>query len=200
MRLGILGGTFDPPHNGHLLLAEEARRYLNLGEVIFIPAGHPWVKAALPVTSASKRREMVKLAVTGRPYFSVSDIEIRRPGPSYTWETLEELRRIYPGDELYFILGWDNLAALPSWHEPERIIAAANLAAAPRTGFPRPELKDLEAAIPGISDRTVIMPGPKIDISASDIRPRLKKGLPIDGLVPSPVAEYIREHGLYSDG
>lgn len=200
MKLGILGGTFDPPHNGHLMLAEQTRLYLNLAKVIFIPAGQPWAKASLPVSPAKHRREMARLAIQGCPYFSLSDIEIKRPGPSYTWETLEELKKIYPDDELYFILGWDNLKALPSWHKPERIIAAAGLAAAPRAGFVRPEMPQIEAVLPGISSKTVIMPDPRVDISASDIRLRVKRGLPIEDLVPQPVAAYIRRNGLYLDG
>lgn len=192
-----MGGTFDPPHVGHLMMAEEVRRRLCLDEVIFIPAGEPWIKASQKVSPAAERLAMVKLAVAGRPYFSVSDMEVRRPGPSYTWETLDELHRSYPGDELYFILGWDNLASLPSWHKPERIIAAAHLAAAPRVGSPRPDLKALEAAVPGIGQRTVILTEPEIDVSATAIRRRVELGQPIDHLVPPEVAEYIYARGLY---
>lgn len=197
VKRGILGGTFDPPHIGHLMLAEEARKHLALDEVIFIPAGEPWVKAARQVSPATDRLEMVRLAVAGKPYFKVSEIEVRRPGASYTWETLTELRQLYPDDELYFILGWDNLAALPAWHQARRIVTAAKLAAAPRLGFPRPDLEVLDARIPGIKAATVIMEGPHIEISASDIRNRLKKGVTTADLLPPPVAAYIRARGLY---
>ncbi len=200
MKRGIMGGTFDPPHIGHLMLAEEAKKCLALDEVIFIPAGEPWAKASLPVSPAAERLEMVRLAISGKPDFEISDIEIKRLGPSYTWETLEELHNKYPSDELYFILGWDNLTALPSWHKPRRIISAAHLAAAHRIGFAQPDLEALEKLIPGIGQRTVIMTGPEIDISASTIRQRVKKGLPIDHLVPPPVAEYIVVKGLYKTG
>lgn len=197
VKRGILGGTFDPPHLGHLMLAEEAKKHLELDEVIFIPAGEPWVKAAQQVSPAAERLEMTRLAVADKPCFRVSDIEVRRPGPSYTWETLMELRELYPDDELYFIIGWDNLAMLPFWHQSRRIITAAYLAAAPRAGFPRPDLEVLDARIPGIKAGTVILDGPRIEISASDIRQRLKQGLATDDLIPPSVAAYIKARGLY---
>ncbi len=199
VRRGLLGGTFDPPHLGHLMLAEEARRKLCLDEVVFIPAGQPWVKALLPVSPAANRIEMVKLASADNPHYSVNDMEIKRPGPSYTWQTLEELRRQYPGDELYFILGWDNLISLPSWHHPGRIVQAACLVAAPRIGSPPPDLHDLDAMVPGLAARTVILTEPEIDISATNIRERVKLGLPIDHLVTALVADYIKTKGLYRD-
>ncbi len=199
MRRGLLGGTFDPPHLGHLMLAEVARRKLCLDEVTFIPTGQPWVKASMPVSPAKSRLEMVALAIADRPYYSVSEIEVKRPGPSYTWQTLEELRQQNPGDELYFILGWDNLSSLPSWHQPGRIVQAACLVAAPRMGSPRPDLHDLDAMVPGLAARTVILTEPEIDISATAIRERVKLGLPIGHLVTAPVVEYIARNGLYRD-
>ena len=200
MRRGLLGGTFDPPHVGHLQIAEEARRKLNLDEVVFIPAGLPWVKASMRVSPARYRLEMTKLAVAHMPYFSVNDIEINRPGPSYTWQTLKELKQLYPGDELYFILGWDNLTSLPSWQHPERIIKAACLVAAPRVGSPRPDLHALDAAVPGLAARSIILTEPEIDVSATAIRERVRLSQPINHLVPEPVAEYIQRHSLYKQG
>jgi len=197
VRRGILGGTFDPPHLGHLMLAEAAYRKLCLNEVVFIPAGQPWVKASLPVSPAADRLAMVKLAVAGKPYFSINGIEVMRPGPSYTWQTLDELRRLYPGDELYFILGWDNLTSLPSWHQPGRIVKSVCLVAAPKVGAPRPDLHELDTMVPGLAARTVIMNEPEIDISATAIRERVRLGLPIEHLVTPPVAGYIASHGLY---
>jgi nicotinate-nucleotide adenylyltransferase len=199
VRRGLLGGTFDPPHLGHLVLAEAARRILDLDEVIFIPAGQPWVKAAMKVTPARHRLAMTRLAAADVPYGAVSDIEIKRPGPSYTWQTLEELRRLYPEDELYFILGWDNLISLPSWHHPDRIIKSACLAAAPRIGSPRPDLDALDKAVPGLAARTVVMTEPEIDISATSIRERVRRDQAISALVTAPVAAYIAAHGLYRD-
>jgi len=200
VRRGLLGGTFDPPHVGHLQIAEEARRKLNLDEVVFIPAGLPWVKASMRVSPARHRLEMTKLAVARMPYFSVNDIEINRPGPSYTWQTLGELKKQYPADELYFILGWDNLTALPSWQHPDRIIKAACLVAAPRVGSPRPDLHALDAAVPGLAARSIILTEPEIDVSATAIRERVRLSQPINHLVPEPVAEYIQRHSLYKQG
>ena len=199
MRRGLLGGTFDPPHVGHLQIAEEARRKLGLDEIVFIPAGHPWVKASMKVSPARHRLEMVKLATAGNPGFSVNDLEVRRPGPSYTWQTLQELKVHYPNDELYFIVGWDNLTALPSWHHPDRIVKAACLVAVPRVGTPRPDLRQLDIQVPGLSARTTILTEPEIDVSATAIRERVRLGEPIGHLVPEPVTEYIRRNGLYRD-
>ncbi len=199
MRRGLLGGTFDPPHLGHLQIAEEARRKLCLDEVMFIPAGLPWVKAAMKVTPACHRLEMIKLAVAGKAYFSVNDIEVQRSGPSYTWQTLQELKSQYPGDELYFILGWDNLTSLASWHYPDRIVKAACLVAAPRVGTPPPDLHNLDARVPGLAARSIILTEPEINVSATAIRERVRLGEPIGHLVTEGVAEYIRRHGLYRD-
>lgn len=199
MRRGLLGGTFDPPHVGHLQIAEEARRKLCLDEVVFIPAGLPWVKAAMKVSPVCHRLEMTKLAAADKAYFSVDNIEVNRPGPSYTWQTLQELKMNYPGDDLYFILGWDNLTSLPLWHHPDRIVKAAYLVAVPRVGSPRPDVQELDEMVPGLAARTVILTEPVIDVSATAIRERVRLGEPIDHLVTEPVAEYIRRRGLYRD-
>jgi nicotinate-nucleotide adenylyltransferase len=199
VRRGLLGGTFDPPHIGHLQIAEVARRKLCLDEVVFIPAGLPWVKASMKVTPACHRLEMIKLATAGVPYFTVNDIEVKRPGPSYTWQTLQELKSQYPGDDLYFILGWDNLSSLPSWHHPDRIIKAACLVAAPRVGTPRPNVHELDERVPGLAARTVILTEPEINVSATAIRERVRLGESIDHLVPAPVANYIEQNNLYKE-
>jgi nicotinate-nucleotide adenylyltransferase len=199
VRRGLLGGTFDPPHIGHLQIAEAARRKLCLDEVVFIPAGLPWVKASMKVTPACHRLEMIKLATAGLPYFTVNDIEVKRPGPSYTWQTLQELKSQYPEDELYFILGWDNLSSLPSWHHPDRIVKAACLVAAPRVGTPRPNVHELDERVPGLAARTAILTEPEINVSATAIRERVRKGESIDHLVPAPVANYIEQNNLYKE-
>lgn len=199
MKIGILGGTFDPVHRGHLKIAEEARATLDLSEVIFVPAGQPLLKPAHPITPAEHRLQMLRLAIADRPYFRVSAMEIERPGPSYTVDTIAELRGQYGSeDELFFILGWGSLAQLPEWREPSRIIKMCYLVAVPRPGCQRPNLEALAASIPGIAQRVVFLEKPQVDISASAIRELAARGASIDHLVPEPVADYIRQHKLYS--
>ncbi len=188
MNIGVLGGTFDPIHNGHLAVAEEVRAQLKLDEVLFVPAGQPWLKADSPILVAEHRVEMVRLAIADRAYCKVSTMEIDRGGLSYTVDTMGELRaKIGAGDELYFILGWGSLGELPQWKEPSRIIKLCRLVAVPRPGYPRPDLESLEASIPGLSQRVILLDKPEIDISASEIRERVAQGLSINGLVPEAV-------------
>lgn len=198
MKIGVLGGTFDPVHLGHIMMAEEARASLDLHEVILVPAGQPLLKPEHPITPAEQRLRMLYLAIADRPHFRVSAMEIERPGPSYTVDTLTELRGQYSSeDEIFFILGWDSLAQLAEWREPSRIIKMCYLAAVPRPSFPRPNLEALEASVPNVSHRVIFLEKPQIDISASAIRELAARGLPIDNLVPEPVAEYIGQHKLY---
>ena len=199
MNIGVLGGTFDPVHNGHLSVAEEARTRLNLAEVIFVPAGQPWLKADRLISSAEHRLQMLHLAIADKPHFKLSTIEIDRAGPSYTVDTIAELRRqLGNRNELFFILGWGSMAELPQWREPSRLIEMCHLVAAPRPGYSSPDLQALEASIVGISQRVIFMDAPEIDISASAIRDRVARGLSIRHLVPGSVEEYIRQHKLYS--
>ena len=198
MNIGVLGGTFDPVHIGHLILAEEVRARLNLAEILFVPAGQPWLRVDSPISPAEHRVEMVRLAIADKPYFKLSTMEIERAGPTYTVDTVAELKaRLEAGDELFFILGWDNLAELPRWRQPSRLITMCRLVAVPRPGYPLPDLKALEASIPGLSQRVMLIDKPEIDISASAVRDRVVQGLSIRRLVPEPVDEYIRQHKLY---
>ncbi len=200
MNIGILGGTFDPVHKGHLVVANEVTIKLGLDEVLFVPAGNPWLKANTRISPAEDRVQMVKLAIAGKPGFRLSTIEIERAGPTYTADTIRELRQgLGAGDELFFILGWDNLNDLPRWHQPELLISMSRLVAVPRVGAPVPDLDLLEVAIPGISRRVIMLDKPEIDISASAIRERVRQGLPISHLVPEAVERYIRENGLYRE-
>ena len=200
MNIGVLGGTFDPVHRGHIIVAEEVKSRLNLVEVIFVPTGQPWLKVAIPVTLVEHRLQMLRLALADIPYFQLSTIEIERAGPSYTLDTMLELReKLSSEDELFFILGWDKLYELPQWREPSRLIKACYLVAVPRLGCSRPKLKNLESTIPGISQRVMFLDKPKIEISASEIRERVVQGLSIRHLVPEPVNRYIKEHKLYVD-
>ncbi len=198
MNIGIMGGTFDPVHLGHLAIAKQAWHQLSMSEVIFMPAGHPYFKANAPISSPDDRLNMLKLALVENPHFKISLLEIQRPGPSYAVDTLSQLRKnISLSDELFFILGWDSLLTLTRWQQPERLLQLCKLVAAPRPGYSKPDLHELEQDLPGISQKTVIMDKPVIDISSTDIRERVREGLPIDHLVPRAVAEYILEHNLY---
>ncbi|MBA7683487.1 Nicotinate-nucleotide adenylyltransferase [subsurface metagenome] len=198
MNIGVLGGTFDPIHMGHLIVAEGVKIQLDLAEILFVPAGQPWLKVNNYISPIKHRVQMVSLALASKPYFKLSTIEIERAGPSYTVDTIAELRsQIGTGDKLFFILGWDNLVQLPQWREPSRLVEMCPLVAVPRVGYPTPELSSLEAAIPGLSENTILLNTPQIDISASQIRDRVAQGLSIRNLVPEPVERYIAQHKLY---
>jgi nicotinate-nucleotide adenylyltransferase len=197
VKLGILGGTFDPPHLAHLALAEEARTRLGLDRVLFVPAGDPWRKAGQDITPAEHRLAMVRLAVAGKPHFEVCTLEIERKGPSYTADTLAELAARYgPEAELYFLMGEDALHDMPNWKEPERIAALARLIVAPRPDLPEPSPPP-ESAIPGLAERLIPLDMPPIDISATALRERARRGLSLRDQVPPAVAEYIEKQGLY---
>ena len=198
MNIGVLGGTFDPVHSGHLIVADEVKTRLNLTEVIFVPAGQPWLKVDRPITPAEHRLHMLRLALADKPCFKLSTMEIERAGPSYTIDTITELQgQLDAEDELFFILGQDNLVQLPQWREPSQLIQLCYLVAVPRPGSPRPKLKELEASIPGISQRVMLMDKPHVDISAEAIRDRVVRGLSVRHLVPEPVNRYLKEHKLY---
>jgi len=144
---------------------------------------------------------MVKLAISGKPYFELSDLEIKRPGPSYTVDTIRELKTwLKSSDELFFILGWGSLNELPQWKEPSRLFKTCHLVAVPRPGYEPPDIDALEAAIPGLKKRLIVLDKPIIEVSASDIRRRVAQGLPISHLVPAAVEGYIKEHKLYLAG
>jgi nicotinate-nucleotide adenylyltransferase len=195
MRVGLLGGTFDPVHNGHLALASAAYGELGLDVVLFAPAGQPWRKSEREITPASHRLAMLRLAVERDPRFGVTDVELRREGPTYSADTVEQLAAERLDDELFFILGADALADLPHWHDPARIAKHAVIAVAARAGQP-PDLAHAVAA--GIDPgriRTIAMP--PVDVSSSDIRQRRASGLSIDTLVPEPISSYIGQYHLY---
>jgi nicotinate-nucleotide adenylyltransferase len=201
LKLGVLGGTFDPPHIGHLILAEEARLALGLGQVVFVPAGAPWRKAGQELSPREDRLAMVQLAVGANPYFAVSGLEIEREGPSYAAETLAALREQLAADsEMFFILGQDSLADLPNWWQPQRIISLARLAVAARTAWEPDQADALETELPGISQRLVWLDMPRIDISSTAVRERVRRRLSFRYWVPPAVEEYIRQHGLYVGG
>ena len=198
MNIGVMGGTFDPIHQGHLAIAEEVRVRLNLAEVLFVPAGQPALKTNSSISAVEHRVQMVRLAIVDKAHFKLSTVEVERAGPSYTVDTVAQLKsQLGAGNELFFIQGWDSLAELPQWREPSRLIRMCKLVVVPRPGFPAPDISSLEAVIPGLSHDVIQLDTPRIDISASQIRSRVSQGLPIHHLVPEAVERYIREHGLY---
>ena len=200
MKIGLLGGTFDPIHNGHLTIAEEARKQLGLDKVVFIPASHPWLKADQDITDGEHRLAMVRLATASNPYFEVSTLELDRLGPTYTIDTVEALKTEFDSfDDIYFITGSDAIADLPRWKEPERVVALCQIAGVDRPGAPNIDVEALKPLIPGVSDCLKPVDIPPIDISSTTIRERVRAGLGIRDLVPPEVETYIVEHGLYLD-
>ena len=198
MKLGIFGGTFDPIHNGHLVIAEHVRVAMGLERVLFIPAGHPWFKANRPVTEARHRLEMVELAVAPNPKFQVSDIEVRREGPTYTIDTLTELRETMgEAVEFFVILGTDALNELHRWRAPGEVLDMATIVGVARPEADAVDREALESIRSGASEEIVLVDGPRVDISAVSVRQRMVDGLRVDGLIPQIVHSYIERHGLY---
>lgn len=198
-RIGVFGGTFDPPHFGHLAIAQEAFCRLALERVLFVPAGQPPHKPGRPISPAHDRVAMLERAIAGNPAFEMRLTDVNRAGPSYTADMLALLHReLGPACDLYFIVGMDSLHDFPTWREPARILRLARLAAVSRPGYTA-DLATLERAIPGASDRVIVLEGPGLDISASELQRRVRVGLPIRYLVPDAVAEYVAEHRLYLD-
>jgi nicotinate-nucleotide adenylyltransferase len=196
LNIGVLGGTFDPIHIGHLIVAEEARIKLGLAKVLFVPAGQPWLKQDRDITPAVHRVEMVRRAIAENPYFKLSTLEVDRPGPSYTVDTLGLLQdQLSSEASLFFILGRDTLAELPLWKEPRKVIQLCRLVVPPRLGSR--DLRHLEEAIPGLLERVIQLDMPVIGISSSEIRQRIARGLSIRYLVPPGVERYITEQGIY---
>lgn len=202
-RVGILGGTFDPIHVGHLAVAEEARESLGFERLLFVPAGHPWQKAATPVSPIEHRLAMVGLAIAGNPAFELSSVEAFGTGPTYTVETVERLaaeeQRAGREPDLWFILSSETFLALPTWREPERLLATCRLVVAPRPGYPPADRAWLDARYPGSAGRAAFLDGPALDVSARDLRERVRDGRSIRYLVPDAVVAYIDDHDLYKD-
>ena len=201
--LGILGGTFDPIHIAHLAVAEEAREAFELDRVLFIPAGIPPHKRTRTITPGEDRLAMLELAIADNPAFAASRIELDRDGPSYTVDTLETLRseRLAAGDppDLVLIVSAEAFADFAGWREPLRILALATVAVAPRDGFPDATPEAVARDFPGLEDRVVLLDGPRLRLSASDLRARAAAGRSLRYLVPDAVAAHIEDHALYRD-
>lgn len=199
MRIGLFGGTFDPIHIAHLIVAEEVRLAAALDQVLFIPASRPWLKADRDIAAPEHRLQMVRLAIASNPFFEVSTAELDRPGPSYTVDTVEAMRRsARPGDELYFIAGADALADMPRWKDPSRLMTLCRIIAVERPGAAPVNPEALIAFIPGVCGCITPIKVPQMDISSTMIRDRVRKGLPVRYLVPPEVERYILEHRVYS--
>jgi nicotinate-nucleotide adenylyltransferase len=193
-RVGVMGGTFDPIHHGHLVAAEEARWQFGLDRVVFVPTGQPWQKAA-GVSDAEDRYLMTVIATASNPAFSVSRLEIDSPGPTYTVDTLRRLRAdLDPDVRLFFVTGADAVLQILTWKDPDEVLALAELIAATRPGH---DLADLAEKVPAAAGRVHPMRIPALAISSTEIRARVAAGAPIQYLVPEGVARYVEKRGLY---
>jgi nicotinate-nucleotide adenylyltransferase len=196
-KIAILGGTFDPIHIGHLILADQACDQLGLSLVYIVPVGNPPHKQGRQLASEEDRLRMIELAIAGNPVFKVSRVDIDRPGPQYTLDTVRIFRQQMPPDgELYFLMGYDSLAELPTWYRPQEFVAACHLVALTRYNVPIDWL-DLETALPGIRERVTLLDMPEVEISSHQIQERVQAGSSIRYLVPDAVRTYIMEHALY---
>jgi nicotinate-nucleotide adenylyltransferase len=190
-RLGIFGGSFDPPHVGHLIVAESAVEQLRLDKVVFVPAYYPPHKLGNQQSSATDRLAMVRLIIKGNPRFAVSDLEVRRKGISYTVDTLRSFKSRFENAELFFIIGGDSLSQFSTWKDPEEILNLAHLVVYPR---PLQNLADVPMSLP----RAEVLQGPMIEISSSDIRLKVSHDESIRYLVPDEVVRYVKVHKLYT--
>jgi nicotinate-nucleotide adenylyltransferase len=197
-RIGVLGGTFDPIHLGHLILAEEARDQLGLSAVYFVPAGDPPHKRGRKLAGVEDRLRMINLAIAGNGAFRTSRADADRPGPHYTIDMVHILKaQLPPGGELYFLMGLDSLAELPSWHQAPELVAACHLVALTRHEVPL-DWDYLESRLPGVRRRVTLLDMPELEIASHQIQARVLQGRTVRYLVPDAVCEYIAVRGLYS--
>ena len=197
IRLGLLGGTFDPPHYGHLVAANEVAWQLHLDRVLWLPARQNPLKRGEPSSSAEDRCEMVRLAIAGNPLLELSRLDLDRPPPSYTVDLLELLHR--DDNELFFLVGADILPELARWRSPEEILRLARLVVVNRPGAPPPDIAGLTALHPDVSARVDLVTVPGVAVASRDLRARVRGDQPIRYLVPPDVERYVAEHGLYQE-
>lgn len=195
-RIGVFGGTFDPVHLGHLVVAADLAHALRLDRTVFVPAGRPPHKDMDLVGDDDHRLEMLRLALADNPAFEISTVDLERDGPSYTADLLDIMAEREPEADLVFLMGEDSLRDLPTWHEPERILRRAEIGVAMRPGV-EVDLAGLHDVLPATRERITIVPTPLIGISSTDIRRRVAAGEPIRYQVPDPVLAYILRNGLY---
>lgn len=193
-RIGVMGGTFDPIHHGHLVAASEVRAWYNLDEVIFVPTGQPWQKSGREVSPAEDRYLMTVIATASNPHFTVSRVDVDRGKPTYTIDTLRDLHADRPGSEFFFITGADALAQILTWHDAEKVFELAHF-----VGCTRPGTRIDSATLHGLPpDRVTIIEVPALAISSSECRQRAEAGEPVWYLVPDGVVQYIAKRGLYT--
>ena len=196
-----MGGTFDPPHLGHLILAENVRKGLNLDKIIFIPTGNIYYKDTRETVDAKDRLKMVELAVSDNPHFEVSDIEVKTKGYSYTCETLEKLNAISPDSEFYFIVGADSLNYMEKWKNPEKIFSLSKIVAIGREGFSKKENEAKALKLKALYDAEIILFDMKnINVSSTEIRNAVKNGMDFKGKVEDKVYDFIIDNNLYKNG
>lgn len=195
-RLGLLGGTFDPPHIGHLLLAETARTQLALDAVLFTPVGNPPHKQGEMITAVSHRLAMCRLAIAGNPHFQLETMDAERPPPHYTATLFALLDDKYPDAAWWLIAGGDSLIDLPAWHNPEKIVTQCRLAILPRPGVAI-DWEELIASLPGVDEAVDLLEGPFLHLSSTDLRRWRKEGRSLRYLMPTEVIDYIQQRRLY---
>ena len=200
-RVGIMGGTFDPIHIGHLAIAESARESLGLARVLFLPAGVPPHKPDSVAAPAADRVAMVGLAIAGNPAFELSRIDVDRAGPSYTADSVRLVAAAERAEDrepdLVLVMSAETFSELPGWHEPARLLEVARVAVVPRDGHEAPSPAWIEASFPGQADRILVLDGPRLGVSSTAIRERVAAGRSIRYLVPEAVLRYIADHDLY---
>ena len=196
-RVGLFGGTFDPIHIGHLMVAQEAALKIGLQEVWFMPTGKPWLKEGVPVSSAEHRKTMADIATEENPLFKVSSMEINRPGPSYTVETLKQIKETGARGKPFFIIGMDSLESLHRWHNPSELFDLCSLVVVSRPAYLGLDLDFIEKIRPGSTKEITVLDGLRIGISGEEVRRRVAEKLPIKYWVPSKVEEYIYKNALY---
>ena len=198
LKVGVLGGTFDPPHLGHLWLATLAADALGLDRVLLMPAARPPHKSGRQITNAADRVLMARLAISGDPLLEISLVEMERSGPSYTVESLEALRERHgSGTRFFLVMAADSLAQIGSWRQPDRLLQLAEWAVGPRPGIPMPAPEALRDRFGAAAERIHLLVGPSLEVSGTDVRRRVAAGRSIRYLVPRAVEELIRERGLY---
>jgi len=198
MKIGIMGGTFDPIHIGHLIVAEEARYQLGLAKIIFLPAGKPYFKKDRLVSETGHRLEMIKLGIKDNPLFEISDLELVRTGPTYSVDSMATLKKeLGDGAELYFLIGLDALADIHKWKHPAELIEMCQIVGLTRPGYADLDWSEIEKKVAGASQKIKVIPVSQIGVSSSDIRMMVQNGVSVRYLVPDAVVSYIEEKGLY---